>query len=213
MEKGTDLDSASQPENKTGHGRSISDPLGGNKAEEQREAMNVSCDRGPARFDLRSPSLVLIDPMALDGLGADLKRISQMSRDKQQAGIRALSTRGLRIGLTDVPAFHSGSYELDVQSFESADPDVPDPDIFEVDSGSVVVIDLTALKQVADAFTWGQYDAFLKSTPGDNSVIESLNRSVGGPRFAILLADGDSPFSGDGAFRLRVELLRRVVNA
>ncbi len=87
------------------------------------------------------------------------------------------------------------------------------PGIFEVDSGSVVVIDLTALEQVAGAFTWDQYDAFLKSAPGDNSVIESLNRSVGGPRFAILLADGDSPFSGDGAFRLRVELLRRVVNA
>jgi hypothetical protein len=157
--------------------------------------------------------MVLIDPMALDGLGEDLKNFSQLSRDKQQEVIHTLSSHGLRIGLTDVPAFQEGTYELDVQSFEATDPDVQDPGIFEVDSGSVVVIDLTALEQVAGAFTWDQYDAFLKSAPGDNSVIESLNRSVGGPRFAILLADGDSPFSGDGAFRLRVELLRRVENA
>jgi hypothetical protein len=82
--------------------------------------------------------------------------------------------------------------------------------VFGVDSGTVVVIDIAALEKVARALTWDRYDALLQSPPGDDSALEALNREVGGPWFAIVLADAGAAFSGDGAFALRAASLRRV---
>jgi hypothetical protein len=174
------------------------------------DAMNASFDGRPVRLTLQSDRLVLIDPLALDGLRAELTEISRVAPNKQAEEIHALGVRGLRIGLVDVPSFQTGTYEFDVRSFESVDPDSSDQGVFEVDSGTVVVIDMAALEQVAGALTWDRYDALCQSSPSNDSALEALNSDVGGPRFAILLADAESQFSGDGAFRLRTELLRRI---
>jgi len=72
-----------------------------------------------------------------------------------------------------------------------------------VDSGAVVIIDLTILEAVARAFTWERYDALLQSPPGDDSAVDALIHEVGSGGFAIVSADAARPFSGDGAFRLK----------
>ena len=172
--------------------------------------MNASFDRSPARFDLRSARLILIDPLALDGLSAELIDLSSLPAGDQSAKIQALGQRGLRIGLTEVEGFRPGTYELDVDSFESVDPVADDPGIFEVDSGAVVVVDLSALDVVARALTWDRYDDLLRGDVDDFSALEAVNADAGGSWFAILSADADAGFRGDGAYRLRAGLPRRV---
>lgn len=128
---------------------------------------NASLDGRPVRLDLQSPRLVLIDPLALDGL-------------------------------------------LDLDSFESVDAHDPDPGVFEIDSGTVVVIDLSALLPVASTLTRDGYDYFLQSPIGDDSRLMAINDDVGGSRFAIISADASRPFSGDGPFRLLTDRVVRV---
>ena len=172
--------------------------------------MNASFDRRPAQVTLRSGRVLCLDPLALDGLRTQLTELSQAGPSKQREMALALGAHGLKIGLLDIPGFQPGTFEFDVESFESVDPGIHDPTVFEIDSGAVVVIDLVALDAVARTLTWDRYDALLQTPPDDDSALEALNREVGGPWFAIISADADSPFSGDGAFRLRPESLRRV---
>ena len=172
--------------------------------------MSASFDGRPAHVTLRSGRVLCLDPLALDGLQAKLIELSQASPNVQWELARALGASGLKIGLLDIPGFQPGTYELDVDSFESVDPKVADPSVFEIDSGAVVVIDLLALAPVARTLTWARYDALLRASPDDDSALEALNHDGGGPWFAILSADADSGFSGDGAFRLRPASLRRV---
>jgi hypothetical protein len=179
-------------------------PLGGWRT------MNASFDGQPARLTLRSGRLLCIDPLALDGLRDQLTELAQVTPSEQQEVVLALGAQGLKVGLLDIPSFQPGTFELDVESFEGVDPGGADPSVFEVDSGAVVVIDVAALDAVARTLTWNRYDALLQTAPGDDSALEALNRDVGGPWFAILSADANSSFSGDGAFRLRHASVRRV---
>ncbi len=172
--------------------------------------MNASFGGQSARFDLRTPQVLLLDPLALDGLRDELIELATLAPDQQRERIRALGTQGLRLGFQDVPAFEPGSYELDVYAFEAVDADAADLGVFQTDSGTVVVIDVGALEPVARVLTWDRYDALLQTPLGDDSALEALNREVGGPCFAIVSADASVPFSGDGAFRLRPDRLRRV---
>lgn len=62
--------------------------------------------------------------------------------------------------------------------------------------------------RVAGALTWERYDAWLQRAAGDDSVLEAITADAGGPCFAMLTSDADSPFSGDGGtFRLALVLL------
>jgi hypothetical protein len=163
------------------------------------------------RLTLRSSRVLCIDPLALDGLRTELTELSRAPAARQQEMARALGAHGLRIGLIEIPDFQPGTFELDLASFESADPEDADAGVFEVDSGTVVVIDLVALEAVAATLTWERYDALLQTPPDDDSALDALNRDVGGPWFTIVFADAESAFSGDGAFRLRPASVRRVV--
>jgi hypothetical protein len=164
--------------------------------------MNASFDGERARLDLESTQVVLIDPMALDGLSRQLAEIGDGPASDQASKLAALGDFGLRIGLQQVPATGPGTYEIGPDSFEPADPDATDPSVFDTDSAAVVVIDLAALAAVARVLTWDRYDDLL----GDDSVLEEINAEVGGPRFAIVSAHGASSFTGDGAFRLRADM-------
>lgn len=175
-----------------------------------RSTTNASLDGRPARLELQSHQLVLIDPLALDGLRDELGAVGNATSSEQPAMLRALAAQGLRIGLTELAEFQPGVYELDLDSFESVDAHSPDPGVFQIDSGTVVVIDLSALHPVASALTWDRYDQFLQSPIDDDSRLVAINDEVGGPRFAIISGDASRPFSGDGAFRLLTDHVARV---
>jgi len=163
--------------------------------------MNSSFDGRPVRIDLKSHRLLIIDPLALDGLRDQLAAIGAAEAHEHVALVKALA--GLRVGLHEVEHFQPGTYELDLDSFEQADLGDATPEVFEVDSGAVVIIDLTILEAVARAFTWERYDALLQSPPGDDSAVDALIHEVGSGGFAIVSADAAKHFSGDGAFRLK----------
>lgn len=171
--------------------------------------MNASFDGRPARFDLQSDSVVLIDPLALDGLAPELVEIGAATRQEQVARLAALGGRGLRIGLHHVRQFRPGAYQVDLNSFRSAEAD-DGPGVFDVDSGTVVVIDLSALARVAQALTWDRCDELLQAESGNYSVLEAINAEVGRPAFALISADAESRFSGDGSFQLLEGEPRRV---
>ena len=170
--------------------------------------MNASFDGRPVRLQLESEHLVLIDPLALDGLSQQLAEVGKLPAAEQFSKLQALGEHGLRIGARGGAA--PGMYEIRLDSFEAADASDTDASVFEIDSGTVIVIDGGALTTVALALTWDRYDRLLQTPVGDNSILTEINQEVGGPRFAIVSADADSPFSGDGAFRLRPDGLVRV---
>jgi len=171
---------------------------------------NASLDGGAVRLELQSPRLVLIDPLALDGLRDELQAVSAAPPAEQPGMLRALAAQGLRIGLEELAAFQPGAHQLDLDSFQQADARDPHPGVFETDTGTVVVIDLAALAAVARTLTWDRYDQLLQSPLGDDSRLIAINADVGGPRFAIVSADATRPFSGDGAFRLLPDRVARV---
>jgi hypothetical protein len=173
--------------------------------------MNASFDGRPVRLQLESGHLVLIDPLALDGLSKELAEVGKLPLVEQLTQLQALGAHGLRIGAHELAGATPGTYEIRLDSFEAAADSDRDPRVFDIDTGTVVIIDGGALSAVAVALTWERYDRFLQAAIGDDSILTEINREVGGPRFAIVSADADSPFSGDGAFRLRPEGLIAVL--
>lgn len=171
--------------------------------------MNASFDGRPVQLSLQSDFLVLIDPLALDGLASDLIALGTARPEEQAVRLAALGERGLRIGLHQVPHFRPGDYRLDLNSFESADAR-DGSGVFDLDTGAVVVIDLAAIAPVARALTWDRYDQLLQAPPGDDALLDAINAEVGRPAFALLSGDAASPLSGDGTFRLRATEPRRA---
>lgn len=169
--------------------------------------MNASFDGSPCRFRLESGHLVLIDPLALDGLSQQLADIGGLPESERSSRLQDLGEHGLRIGVQAVSGAVPGLYQIDVDSFEAADASDRDPAVFDIDTGTVIVIDGAALGAVARALTWERYDALLRAPADDISILTEINKEVGGPRFAIVSADAARLFSGDGAFRLRANRL------
>jgi hypothetical protein len=165
--------------------------------------MNTSFDGRPVRLRVESGHIVLIDPLALDGLAEQLAAAGTLPLPELLSRLQSLGQEGLRIGLRPLDDATPGIYEIGLDSFEAADHGDADPDVFETDSGAVVIIDGGALSAVGRALTWDRYDALLQASLNDDSVLTEIIEAVGGPRFAIVSADADRSFSGDGAYRLR----------
>jgi hypothetical protein len=172
--------------------------------------MNASFDGRPVRFQLESGHVVLIDPLALDGLSEQLAQIGQLPESERFSKLQALGEHGSRIGVQTVGGAAPGMNQIGLESFEAADARDSDPGVFDIDTGTVIVIDGGALSAVARALTWDRYDALLQGSGEDDPILAELNRETGGPRFAIVSADAESPFSGDGAFRLQATRLVTV---
>jgi hypothetical protein len=162
---------------------------------------NFSFRGEPIEFELSCPSILLIDPLALDGLSAELQTMSQIPRSELPEKMRDLSG-GLRIGLAQVKDFRQGRYRLGNEDLEESDHEA-DSSIFDIDSGTVCVIDVDHLGLTAKALTWDRYDAFLRSQVGDNSIWIDIMEEVGGPFFGMLNGDVSTPFRGDGSYRLK----------
>lgn len=169
--------------------------------------MNASFDGSSCRFQLESGHVVLIDPLALDGLSQQLAEVGELPESERSSKLQALGEHGLRIGVQAVSGAAPGMYQIDLDAFEAADASNTDPAVFDIETGTVIVIDGGALSAVARALTWERYDALLQAPVDDLSILTEINKEVGGPRFAIVSADAASPFSGDGAFRLKANRL------
>lgn len=168
---------------------------------------NFAFDQRPAQLDLTSPVIVLLDPLALDGLSAELQRVSAAPAAQQRRLLKDLQTT-LRIGIHELSDFRPGTFELGAGDFESASDG--DGGAFDVDSGTVVVIDLPYLGRVAAVLTWDRYDALLQAPVDDDTALNQLVADVGGSCFALIAASADSSFDGDGAFRVRAGAPRPV---
>ena len=164
-------------------------------------ASNISFDGAPVELELTSPCIVLIDPLALDGLRTQLQKVGQVPLVEQRRLLREQS-QPLRIGLHDVTNFRPGVFRVSVADFERAD-DSPDPGTVDIDSGTMVLADLAHLARVAQVLTWKRYDLALRAPSGDDTAFMAMRSELGGPFCAVLSASGDTAFDGDGAFRLR----------
>jgi hypothetical protein len=162
---------------------------------------NFSFRGEPIEFRLSCPYVLLIDPLALDGLSADLQVISEARLDEIPAMTHNLPG-GLRIGVTEISDFSPGMHSLGNLDFEEAD-DEDSLSTFDIDSGAVCVIDLEHMGITSKALTWNRYDAFLRSQAGDNSIWVDIVTEVGGPFFGMLNGDVATPFRGDGTYRLK----------
>ena len=168
--------------------------------------MQFSFDGSPVTLRTDSRYVVAIDPLALDGLANQFADLITASETEQLGRLKAFGHFGLRIGVQDVGG--SGTFRFSNQSFESSHAE-DDPAVFDVDSGSVVLVDLPALGAVARSLTWDRFNQLLQSD--DDSIVDAVNREVGGePRFVILFGNADTPFEGDGSYRLRPDGLSQI---
>lgn len=179
------------------------DAVHGRRADMQRPEIPVSAGE-PLSLFLQSRFLVLVDPLALDRLRDPLQALSSLCEAHQIERLGQLTTT-LRIGMREIDGFTPGSYRLgpgDIQPARRKGRDVVD-----VDSGAIVVTGLDSLPAVAKTLTWKRYDALLGV---EADATARFLAKVVGPRFAVLQADADRPFSGDGSYRLARRAPTRV---
>jgi hypothetical protein len=173
------------------------------------EIQHSSENTESVEFLLETGLVVLIDPLALDGLRDtfDAQFASRLVADERT--VLSLPP-GLRVGVHRVPAFIPGRYCLsraDIEEIEPGDGD-DDPAVFDIDTGTLIAADIRCLPVLAQVLTWERYDWLLQSPVDDRSRWDEIVREVGGTMFCILDADIDSPFPGDGRYRLRPQAPR-----
>lgn len=169
---------------------------------------NISFDGTPVVFEAPSSHLVLIDPLALDGLAAE---IAALATAPLEARIQALAAMPgfLQVGVQPIPPGDGHVFRLTLDDFEHVG-EACGPAIVDIDSGTMVVADLGCLPRVAAVLTWDRYDWLLQAPLGDTSREREITREVGGACFAIIGGDADRAFAGDGAYRLRPGRPERV---
>lgn len=165
------------------------------------DARNFSFSGEPIEFALSCPFVVLIDPIALDGLNAELQAISYSPLAERPKLIRLLPGF-MRVGVEPIDRFHPGIYRLGNEDLEETD-DQEAAGTFDIDTGTVCVVDLNYLGPTAKTLTWQRYDNFLRSPTGDNSLWVEMTQEIGGFFFGMLSGDISTPFRGDGRYKLR----------
>jgi len=161
---------------------------------------NVSDGRGPIEFQMSSSLLVLIDPLVLDGLSAELQKLSPSEVAANPELIRALQGP-MKVGLHCVEGFVPGAYRMANDDLESADGSQADVGVFEIDTGTLILVDLGYLSRLAQILTWERYDRALRGC--EDSTWLRFVEELGGPFFGILWGDIDTPFRGDGTYRVK----------
>ena len=109
----------------------------------------------------------------------------------------------LRIGVHEVDGFQPGKYRLSASDFTRADAEDDTPEVFDIDTGTVVAIDFGYLGIVAKQLTWEQYDQALQMPIGDDSVFLAITEQVGGEFYAVIGAGSTTEFVGDGSYKLK----------
>jgi hypothetical protein len=170
-------------------------------------AVHVSFDGSPVSMYLSSPFLVLVDPLALAGYAPELQRLRSRPVTERPAALSRLSPT-LRIGVHEVEDFRPGPIQLRHADLERVASSRPDPRVVDVDSGTIVFVDLAYLPDVAAVFTWERYDRALQGPPGDFSAFKAMLPNSQRPAFALLSGSVDTAFKGDGAYRLKARSAR-----
>jgi hypothetical protein len=83
----------------------------------------------------------------------------------------------------------------------------------DIDTGSLVVVDLDHLGALARILPWERYDHALQSPNGDDSRFMEICDELGGAYFGIISSDASTPFQGDGTYRLRKGAPHAVENS
>lgn len=169
---------------------------------------NISFDGTPVVFEAPSLHLALIDPLALDALGAE---IAALAAEPLEARIRALAVVPgfLQVGVQPLPPGDGHVFRLTLDDFEHVG-EATGPAIVDIDTGTMVIADLGCLPRVAAVLTWDRYDWMLQAPLGDTSRERQITHEAGGACFAIISGDADRAFAGDGAYRLRAGRPERV---
>jgi hypothetical protein len=162
---------------------------------------NIAFDGTPVEFEAASGYVVLVDPLALDALAAE---IAALAGQPLEARLRALAAVPgfLQVGVQAVPPGDGHRFRLTLDDFEAVG-EMTGPEIVDVDSGTMIVADLDALPRLAAVLTWDRYDWLLQAPLGDRTRDDAVTAEVGGPCFALVSGDADRAFGGDGAYRLR----------
>jgi hypothetical protein len=171
---------------------------------------NISESKRPIEFQMSSSFLVLIDPLVLDGISSELQKLllPQVAANPQL--IRALPGP-MKVGLHCVDDFFPGTYCISNDDLENADSNHEDVGVFEIDTGTLILADLGYLPRLAQILTWERYDRALQSPAGDDSSRLRFAEELGGPFFGILWGDINTPFQGDGAYKIKRGVPRRAI--
>ena len=170
---------------------------------------NVSDGRRPIEFQMSSSLLVLIDPLVLNGLSVELQKLSPSEVAENPELIRALPGP-MKVGLHRVEGLVPGTYRIANADLESADSNDADVGVFEIDTGTLILADLGYLPRHAQILTWERYDHALRSPAGDDSIWLRFVEELGGPFFGLLWGDIETPFQGDGTYRIKIGAPRLV---
>jgi len=187
-------------------------PLSGAGAESDvvaalvEEPANVSWNAQSVRFKLNSPHVAVFDPMMLDVL-----REEEVARgsapDVLAAAAQRVACREPAFACVTLYPFQPGLFQFDPDQLETAGASADvEADTVVVDSGALFIADVMALPRIAAILSWEKYDEMLQA--GGNAVIEALIDQLGDPCFAIIHADAERTFRGDGRYRVRRDALR-----
>jgi hypothetical protein len=161
---------------------------------------NVSDGSGPIEFQTSSSLIVLIDPLVLDGLSPELHELSPSEVAATPDLIRALPGP-MKVGLHRIEGLVPGTYRIANDDLESADSNETDLGVFDIDTGTLILVDLDYLPRLAKILTWERYDRALRGC--DDSTWLKFAEELGGPFFGILWGNIDTPFQGDGTYRIK----------
>src|SRR5688500_10776855 len=98
----------------------------------------VSFNGESVEVQLTSPYLVLIDPLALDGLRTELQETAAVAPEQQRRILRAMRSP-LRIGVQEIMNFRPGRFRVGPNDFQKASSSAEssaDSGVVDVDSGS-----------------------------------------------------------------------------
>jgi hypothetical protein len=169
---------------------------------------NIAFDGSPVEFEAPSGYVVLIDPLALDALAAE---IAALAGQPLEARLRALAAMPgfLQVGVQPIPPGTGHHVEVTLDDFEAVG-EMTGPGIVDVDSGAMIVADLDGLPRLASVLTWDRYDWLLQAPLGDTSRERDMTADTGGPSFALFSGEAGRAFAGDGAYRFRPGCPRRA---
>ncbi len=109
----------------------------------------------------------------------------------------------MKVGFHRIENFVPGTYQIANDDLEVVDGDQGDVGAFDIDSGTLILVDLNYLARLAQILTWEKYDRTLQSPADDDSCWLRFIDELGGPFFGILWSDIDTRFRGDGTYRIR----------
>lgn len=168
-----------------------------------RRPTNISFDGRPIEIVVNSAYLVLLDPLVLDGLRANLQSLAGC-RPAERAGMLRNLPGPMRIGVHEITGFRPGNYRLAASDLEAFDEDnVSDDGVCDVDSGAIIIADIGKLDAIATILTRERYDYLLRSPLEDDSRYLALIDELGGPYFGLLNPADGTAFNGDGSYKLR----------